>query len=69
VNARILGDVGAAVVVAQPEATPERLQVEILTLLDDPERRARMANAARSVARPDAAAKLAEELLSLARKR
>jgi UDP-N-acetylglucosamine--N-acetylmuramyl-(pentapeptide) pyrophosphoryl-undecaprenol N-acetylglucosamine transferase len=69
VNARVLGDVGAAVVIAQQDATPERLQAEILALLDDPERRTRMASAARTVARPDAAARLAEELLSLSRKR
>jgi UDP-N-acetylglucosamine--N-acetylmuramyl-(pentapeptide) pyrophosphoryl-undecaprenol N-acetylglucosamine transferase len=68
-NARVLGDVGAAVVIAQQDATPERLQAEILALLDDPERRARMSNAARTMARPDAAAQLAEELLSLARQR
>src|SRR5215213_746498 len=68
-NARVLGDVGAAVVIAQSDAAPSRLETEILALLDDPERRARMAKAARSVARPDAAARLAEELLSLARQR
>ena len=68
-NARVLGDVGAALVIAQQDATPERLQAEILALLEDPERRARMANAARTVARPEAAARLAEELLSLARQR
>jgi UDP-N-acetylglucosamine--N-acetylmuramyl-(pentapeptide) pyrophosphoryl-undecaprenol N-acetylglucosamine transferase len=66
-NAQVLGDAGAAIVIEQPDATPERLQTEILSLLDDPERRARMANAARTVARPDAAARLADELLSLAR--
>ena len=66
-NARVLGDAGAAVVIAQPDATPERLQAEILALLDDPERRTRMADAARAVARPDAAARLADELLLLAR--
>jgi UDP-N-acetylglucosamine--N-acetylmuramyl-(pentapeptide) pyrophosphoryl-undecaprenol N-acetylglucosamine transferase len=68
-NARLLGDVGAAVVIAQQDATPERLQAEILALLDDPKRRSRMANAAGTVARPDAAARLADELLSLARQR
>jgi UDP-N-acetylglucosamine--N-acetylmuramyl-(pentapeptide) pyrophosphoryl-undecaprenol N-acetylglucosamine transferase len=67
VNARVLGDIGAAVVIAQQNATPERLQMEILALLEDPDRRARMANAARTIARPDAAARLTEELLSLAR--
>jgi UDP-N-acetylglucosamine--N-acetylmuramyl-(pentapeptide) pyrophosphoryl-undecaprenol N-acetylglucosamine transferase len=68
-NARVLADAGAAVVIAQPEATPERLEREILALLDDSERREHMANAARTVARPDAAARLAEELLALGRKR
>jgi UDP-N-acetylglucosamine--N-acetylmuramyl-(pentapeptide) pyrophosphoryl-undecaprenol N-acetylglucosamine transferase len=67
VNARVLGDAGAAIVIEQSNATPERLQMEILELLDDPERRAKMADAARTVARPDAAARLADELLSLAR--
>jgi UDP-N-acetylglucosamine--N-acetylmuramyl-(pentapeptide) pyrophosphoryl-undecaprenol N-acetylglucosamine transferase len=67
VNARVLGDIGAAVVFAQQNATPERLQMEILALLEDPDRRARMATAARTIARPDAAARLSEELLSLAR--
>jgi UDP-N-acetylglucosamine--N-acetylmuramyl-(pentapeptide) pyrophosphoryl-undecaprenol N-acetylglucosamine transferase len=66
-NARVLGDAGAAIVIQQPDATPERLQTEIVALLDNPERRARMAKAARAVARPDAAARLADELLSLAR--
>ena len=67
VNARVLADAGAAVVINQQDATPTRLEAEILGLLDDPDRRARMASAARSVARPDAAARLAEELLTLAR--
>jgi UDP-N-acetylglucosamine--N-acetylmuramyl-(pentapeptide) pyrophosphoryl-undecaprenol N-acetylglucosamine transferase len=67
-NARVLGDVGAAVVIAQSDAAPARLETEILALLDDPERRARMAKAARSMARPDAAARLAQELLSLGRR-
>ena len=68
-NARVLGDAGAAVVIAQQDATPERLQAEILALLDDPERREQMSNAARSLARPEAAARLADELLSLGRRR
>ncbi len=67
-NARVLGDAGAAAVLAQSDATPERLQMEILALLGDPVRRTRMAVAARTVARPDAAARLADELLSLARR-
>jgi UDP-N-acetylglucosamine--N-acetylmuramyl-(pentapeptide) pyrophosphoryl-undecaprenol N-acetylglucosamine transferase len=66
VNARVLGDIGAAVVIAQQNATPERLQMEILALLKDPDRRARMATAARTIARPEAAARLSDELISLA---
>ena len=68
-NAKVLGDAGAAVVISQLDATPERLQQEILSLLADPDRRALMASAARAVARPDAAARLSETLLSLARQR
>ena len=64
-NANVLGGAGAAVVIRQSEATPVRLQQEILSLLGDPERRARMAKAALGVARPDAAARLADELLAL----
>ena len=66
VNARVLGDIGAAVVIAQQNATPERLQMEILALLKDPDRRALMATAARTIARPEAAARLSDELISLA---
>ena len=68
-NARVLGDAGAAVVIHQSDATPERLREEISALLSDPERRRRMAIAARTVARPDAAGRLADELLLLARRR
>jgi UDP-N-acetylglucosamine--N-acetylmuramyl-(pentapeptide) pyrophosphoryl-undecaprenol N-acetylglucosamine transferase len=66
VNARVLADAGAAVLIAQSEATPERLQSELLKLLGDRDRRASMAAAARSLARPDAAARLADVLLLLA---
>lgn len=64
-NARILADAGAAVVIPQIDATPERLRSEILRLLTDPERRAAMAAAARSVGRADAAARLADAILRL----
>ena len=58
--------VGAAVVLPQSEATPERLRAEILAILRDDNRRARMAASARTIARPDAAARLADALVSLA---
>ena len=66
-NARILGDAGAAVVLEQHDASPERLLREIMTLIDDPGQRAAMAEAARATSRPDAASRLVDELLKLAR--
>lgn len=65
-NARILGDREAAIVVSQSEATPERLREELLALLRDDRQRQQMADAARSVAMPDAAIRLAELLVSVA---
>lgn len=65
-NARILGNVEAAIVIDQPDATPERIRQEILSLIDDPGKRATMAIAARTTSRPDAAARLVDELLKLA---
>lgn len=65
-NARILGNVDAAIVIDQADATPEQLRHEILVLIDDPDRRFAMAAAARATSRPDAAARLVDELLKLA---
>jgi UDP-N-acetylglucosamine--N-acetylmuramyl-(pentapeptide) pyrophosphoryl-undecaprenol N-acetylglucosamine transferase len=58
---------GAAVVVSDTDLTPTRLRQEVATLLADHERRERMAVAARSLARPDAAGFIADGLLELAR--
>jgi UDP-N-acetylglucosamine--N-acetylmuramyl-(pentapeptide) pyrophosphoryl-undecaprenol N-acetylglucosamine transferase len=66
INAAVLGDAGAAVVLPQAAATPERLLSETIDLLEDPARLAQMAKAARMVARPDAASRLADEILALA---
>jgi UDP-N-acetylglucosamine--N-acetylmuramyl-(pentapeptide) pyrophosphoryl-undecaprenol N-acetylglucosamine transferase len=66
VNAGVLGSGGAAIVIAQADATPERLRSEILTLLRDQTRLQSMTTNSRSLARPDAAATLADELLALA---
>ena len=68
-NAQILADAGAAVVIPQEEATPERLRSEILATAGDPGRRKQMEIAARRVARPDAASRLADALLGLASRR
>lgn len=64
-NARLLAEAGGAVLLPQSEATPERLRNEILRLLADPKRRAAMAESARSIGRADAAARLADAVLSL----
>lgn len=68
-NARVLGDVDGAVVIEQSDATPARLASEILALAASQERRGAMAEAARSTATPDAAARLVDEILVLARTR
>jgi UDP-N-acetylglucosamine--N-acetylmuramyl-(pentapeptide) pyrophosphoryl-undecaprenol N-acetylglucosamine transferase len=65
-NARALSDHSAGVVLMQDSATPDRIRSEIRELLDNPARRTRIAAAATSIGRPDAAARLADELLALA---
>ena len=65
VNARLLANAGAAVLLPQSEATPRRLLAEVMSLLADPKRRDDMAKAAGSIARPDAAARLADILVEL----
>jgi len=64
-NARLLVDAGAAVVLSQPVATPERLRKVLDRLLADLDGLARMGERARAVGRPDASARLADELLAL----
>jgi undecaprenyldiphospho-muramoylpentapeptide beta-N-acetylglucosaminyltransferase len=59
VNARRLAAAGAAVVIRDDELDTTRLAAELDRLLGDEEARAAMADAARSLARPDAAATVA----------
>jgi UDP-N-acetylglucosamine--N-acetylmuramyl-(pentapeptide) pyrophosphoryl-undecaprenol N-acetylglucosamine transferase len=59
-NAKLLSDVGAAAVALEDELTADSLAGALNALLKDPERLSRMAAAARSVAQPDAAEKLAD---------
>lgn len=66
-NGQLLAEAGAAVLIPQPEATPERLGATLLDLLADPVRLAAMGSAARTVGTPDAAARLADALMTLAR--
>jgi UDP-N-acetylglucosamine--N-acetylmuramyl-(pentapeptide) pyrophosphoryl-undecaprenol N-acetylglucosamine transferase len=66
VNASVLVDVGAALMVRNQQATAENLAPTLDELFADPERRASMASAGRSVARPHAADELASWVLELA---
>jgi UDP-N-acetylglucosamine--N-acetylmuramyl-(pentapeptide) pyrophosphoryl-undecaprenol N-acetylglucosamine transferase len=59
-NARLLTEAGGAVVMREDGLTVEAMAQVLESLLTDPERLARMAAAARSVARPDAAERLAD---------
>lgn len=65
-NAKVLTNVDGAIVIEQNDATPERLRQEINALLDDPMRRNAMGASASRIARPDAAARLVDEILTLA---
>jgi len=59
-NAKLLADAGAAEIISEDELTPEVLAAALQRLLGSPAELARMAAAARSVAVPDAAEKLAD---------
>jgi UDP-N-acetylglucosamine--N-acetylmuramyl-(pentapeptide) pyrophosphoryl-undecaprenol N-acetylglucosamine transferase len=58
---------GAAVVIPDAELDGPRLAREVGGLLAAPQRMAEMSNAAGAVAKPDAAERVAEELLRLVR--
>jgi UDP-N-acetylglucosamine--N-acetylmuramyl-(pentapeptide) pyrophosphoryl-undecaprenol N-acetylglucosamine transferase len=64
-NARALQDAGAAVMLTEAELAPDRLWREVLALAADDSRRASMAAAARTRARPDAAREIAAHLYAL----
>ena len=66
-NALALVKQGAAVMVEQRELTGDRLAAEVLSLAEDAERRRRMRDAARQLARQDAAAVIVDKVLALAR--
>jgi len=67
VNAESLAREGAASWVPSADATPERLASELRALMTHPERLEAMAESARRVGRPQAAQRIAQDLLSLAR--
>ena len=66
-NARWMADRGAALVLPDAELTPARLRAEVDALVADRDRRAAMARASAALARPDAAAAIAREVLEAAR--
>ncbi len=68
-NARWMAQAGAAVVVPDAELDAARLRAEVDALLGDRGRLAAMARASRAIARPDAAARIAGEVLAAARGR
>jgi UDP-N-acetylglucosamine--N-acetylmuramyl-(pentapeptide) pyrophosphoryl-undecaprenol N-acetylglucosamine transferase len=64
-NARALEEAGAAIAVPEKELTPGRLWSEIGELTGDADRRSRMSHRALERARPDAARRIAGDLLRL----
>jgi UDP-N-acetylglucosamine--N-acetylmuramyl-(pentapeptide) pyrophosphoryl-undecaprenol N-acetylglucosamine transferase len=66
-NARWMERAGAAIVIGDDELTPDRLAREVGGLLADRPRLAAMGAAARAIARPDAAATVAREVLAAVR--
>jgi UDP-N-acetylglucosamine--N-acetylmuramyl-(pentapeptide) pyrophosphoryl-undecaprenol N-acetylglucosamine transferase len=66
-NARYFERAGAAVVIPDAELDGPRLAHEVGALLADPSRLAAMGNAAAELARPEAAAEIAQEVLSVAK--
>jgi UDP-N-acetylglucosamine--N-acetylmuramyl-(pentapeptide) pyrophosphoryl-undecaprenol N-acetylglucosamine transferase len=65
-NAAALAEAGAAILVPQPELTPERLAAELVALMRASSRLAAMADRARALARPDAVDRLVDAVLALA---
>jgi UDP-N-acetylglucosamine--N-acetylmuramyl-(pentapeptide) pyrophosphoryl-undecaprenol N-acetylglucosamine transferase len=64
-NAQHMERAGAAVVVPDEQLDGPRLAREVAALLGAPQRLDEMSNAARAAARPDAAERIADELLAL----
>jgi UDP-N-acetylglucosamine--N-acetylmuramyl-(pentapeptide) pyrophosphoryl-undecaprenol N-acetylglucosamine transferase len=64
-NARVLEAAGAAEVIEERDLGDGRLADRVLALVADPERRRRMADSARTLGRPDAAARVADRIVAL----
>jgi UDP-N-acetylglucosamine--N-acetylmuramyl-(pentapeptide) pyrophosphoryl-undecaprenol N-acetylglucosamine transferase len=65
-NAQWMQRAGAAVVVPDAQLTPRRLRDEVAALLGDPARLEAMGRASAALARPDAAQRIAAEVLAAA---
>ena len=65
-NAMSLAELGGAICIRQEAADEVRLATELTLLLQDPERRSRMAHTAREHGHPHAAQDIARDLLALA---
>jgi UDP-N-acetylglucosamine--N-acetylmuramyl-(pentapeptide) pyrophosphoryl-undecaprenol N-acetylglucosamine transferase len=65
-NARWMAQAGAAVVVPDAQLSARRLHDEVAALLADPARLREMGSASAALARPDAAARIAAEVLAAA---
>src|SRR5262245_8301336 len=66
-NAEAVERAGAGRMILQAELTPERLAQELLWLINDPQQLSRMADASRSLRHPDAATKVVDWAIKIAR--
>jgi UDP-N-acetylglucosamine--N-acetylmuramyl-(pentapeptide) pyrophosphoryl-undecaprenol N-acetylglucosamine transferase len=66
-NARVLADAGAAVLIEEKDLSPESLGEAAGTILEDAARRDAMSGAMSGFARPDAATRIVDKVLALAR--
>jgi UDP-N-acetylglucosamine--N-acetylmuramyl-(pentapeptide) pyrophosphoryl-undecaprenol N-acetylglucosamine transferase len=66
-NAEAFARIGGAVVLEESGLTGERLAAEVLTLAQDRSRREDMGRQSRTLARPDAAERIADKVYALAR--
>jgi UDP-N-acetylglucosamine--N-acetylmuramyl-(pentapeptide) pyrophosphoryl-undecaprenol N-acetylglucosamine transferase len=64
-NAEVFAKTGAAIVIDQRDLTGDALTGAVKELMTDPDRRARMSAAAKTLARPDAAQRIADHLHTL----
>jgi UDP-N-acetylglucosamine--N-acetylmuramyl-(pentapeptide) pyrophosphoryl-undecaprenol N-acetylglucosamine transferase len=65
-NAQWMAEAGAAVTIADEQLDAARLLDEVVNILGDPERLARLSGASRNLAMPDAARIIADEVLAAA---